>query len=52
MPVVAVNFPRRLRQHNGEIAGGAKYTRKGGLWTPIWLVGRTKEMINPVLSTC
>lgn len=24
---------RRLRQHNGEISGGAKYTRKGRPWT-------------------
>ena len=26
-----VNFPRRIRQHNGEIKGGAKYTR-GRKW--------------------
>lgn len=24
---VAVNLERRLRQHNGEIAGGARYTQ-------------------------
>ena len=24
---VAANLPRRLRQHNGELAGGPKYTR-------------------------
>lgn len=24
---VATNLPRRLRQHNGELAGGPKYTR-------------------------
>ena len=24
---VARNLPRRLRQHNGELAGGPKYTR-------------------------
>lgn len=27
-----VNLNRRIRQHNGEIKGGAKYTR-GGSWT-------------------
>ena len=26
------NLPRRLRQHNGEIKGGAKYTRAGQPW--------------------
>jgi predicted GIY-YIG superfamily endonuclease len=26
------NLTRRLRQHNGEICGGAKYTRKGRPW--------------------
>ncbi|WP_435212615.1 GIY-YIG nuclease family protein [Luminiphilus sp. nBUS_16] len=24
---VTVNLPRRLRQHNGELVGGARYTR-------------------------
>jgi len=27
-----VNLARRLRQHNGEITGGAKYTTRGGPW--------------------
>lgn len=31
------NFARRLRQHNGEISGGAKYT-KGGVWKPFFVV--------------
>ena len=26
------NLERRLRQHNGEIVGGAKHTRKGRPW--------------------
>lgn len=30
-----VNFPRRIRQHNGEIKGGAKRTSKWRPWTPI-----------------
>jgi predicted GIY-YIG superfamily endonuclease len=29
------NFPRRIRQHNGEIVGGAKKTEKGRPWVPI-----------------
>lgn len=29
---------RRLRQHNGEIAGGARYTRKGRPWTHLLYV--------------
>lgn len=30
---------RRLRQHNGEIKGGAKYTSSGGPWVLAMLVG-------------
>ena len=29
------NFNKRLRQHNGEITGGAKKTSKGRPWYPI-----------------
>ena len=30
-----VNFARRLRQHNGELVGGAKKTARGRPWKPI-----------------
>jgi len=34
-----VNFSKRLRQHNGEISGGARYTtRHGSDWRPIAIV--------------
>ena len=33
-----VNFHRRIRQHNGEIVGGAKRTRKGRPWYPICFI--------------
>lgn len=33
-----VDFPHRLRQHNGEIAGGAKKTRKWRPWGPICVI--------------
>ena len=34
------NHERRIRQHNGEIVGGAKYTTrtKGGVWKFVYLV--------------
>ena len=32
------NLKRRLRQHNRELAGGAKYTATGANWKPIWTV--------------
>lgn len=34
------NFHRRLRQHNGIIKGGAKYTKneKKGTWDPLFIV--------------
>lgn len=39
------NFKRRLRQHNGEITGGAKYTNKKTLrpWYPIIQVHGFRE---------
>lgn len=33
-----VDFTRRIRQHNGEIVGGAKKTTKGRPWTPIGVI--------------
>ena len=33
-----INFPRRIRQHNGEISGGAKKTRNWRPWYPICLI--------------
>jgi len=30
-----IDFPHRLRQHNGEITGGAKRTQKWRPWVPI-----------------
>ena len=32
------NFKRRIRQHNGEIKGGAKYTRGKGEWEPYCII--------------
>ena len=32
------NLARRIRQHNGEIKGGAKYTR-GRQWTIVYVIG-------------
>lgn len=36
---VTNNLERRLRQHNGELKGGAKYTSTGGPWVLAILVG-------------
>lgn len=33
-----VNFNKRIRQHNGEIKGGAKKTSKDRPWKPICIV--------------
>jgi predicted GIY-YIG superfamily endonuclease len=33
-----VDFKKRIRQHNGEIKGGAKRTKKGRPWHPICLI--------------
>ena len=37
---VTNDFPRRLRQHNGEIKGGARYTTKHPVgWEPMLIIG-------------
>lgn len=38
------NFERRLRQHNGEIKGGARYTKTKDAWTPIFRVTQFKTL--------
>jgi len=35
---VTTNLKKRLRQHNGEICGGAKYTRSNRPWKPVLYV--------------
>jgi structure-specific endonuclease subunit SLX1 len=35
---ITKNFARRLRQHNGELRGGARATR-GRAWRPAFIVG-------------
>ena len=39
---VTNNFVKRLRQHNGEISGGAKSTRGQKDWKPLLLIGGFK----------
>ena len=38
-----VDLARRLRQHNGEIAGGAKYTKIGKEWKVVFTVEGFRE---------
>ena len=33
-----INFSRRIRQHNGELVGGAKKTQKWRPWKPLCLI--------------
>ena len=41
-----INFKKRLRQHNGEIVGGAKRTRVGRPWVPICVIrGFTEKSV-------
>ena len=44
-----VHPTRRFRQHNGEIKGGAKYTR-GGIWEPYIVLGDLLHTKNTALS--
>jgi putative endonuclease len=44
-----VNTNRRFRQHNGEIKGGAKYTR-GGIWEPYIILADLSHTKNTALS--
>ena len=44
-----INPTRRFRQHNGEITGGAKYT-KGGIWEPFIILGDLLHTKNTALS--
>lgn len=41
-----VNLARRLRQHNGEIKGGAKYTRYGRPWKMVCYVAGFPDNIT------
>jgi predicted GIY-YIG superfamily endonuclease len=38
------DFTKRLRQHNQEIKGGAKYTKKSINWYPILIIDGFKDM--------
>jgi predicted GIY-YIG superfamily endonuclease len=44
-----INITRRFRQHNGEIKGGAKYTR-GGIWEPYIILADLDHTKNTALS--
>ena len=38
------DFTRRLRQHNGEIKGGARYTSKRTDWYPVLIIDGFQDM--------
>jgi putative endonuclease len=38
------NFTRRLRQHNKEIKGGARYTSKRDSWYPVLIIDGFQDM--------
>ena len=40
------NFFKRFRQHNQEIKGGAKYTKKKLFWYPICIIDGFKDKIS------
>tara|TARA_Y100001970_G_C13970564_1_gene717969 strand:+ start:206 stop:601 length:396 start_codon:yes stop_codon:yes gene_type:complete len=37
------DFLKRFRQHNGEIVGGAKYTKKKDFWYPVCIIDGFKD---------
>lgn len=45
---VTNNFKRRRRQHNGEIKGGARYTR-GSKWDIIAIIGGLQKRQNALI---
>lgn len=38
------NIFKRLRQHNGEIKGGARYTSKRNQWYPVLIIDGFQDM--------
>ena len=36
---------KRLRQHNGEISGGAKYTSKKKRWYPVLIIDGFQDIL-------
>ena len=38
------DFTRRFRQHNGDLKGGAKYTKKRSFWYPICIIDGFETM--------
>lgn len=47
-----VNFARRIRQHNGEIKGGAKRTRRFRPWTPVCIIQGFYEASSALRFEC
>ena len=37
------DFLKRFRQHNGELVGGAKYTKKKEFWYPVCIIDGFKD---------
>ena len=37
------DFMKRFRQHNGELVGGAKYTKKREFWYPVCIIDGFKD---------